>query len=237
MKIRNTAIWRAGILRNSFLYPVALAASILLSACVGPSASQTQNPKPPKREYMVYRIDDHRYITIESRYPCLNGQIDGEIYYYDTRQNIRTPVAYTGNAVDGLYLGYYAVHGDSRYVAIPSLSFSQTSGMTLHINYSRDGGHVFQWFTIGADTPYNAIIMDGNSLYVSLLDSDDKRKYSDASGAIFDIERDVSGDPARYSPAQVFDKYGRRIPRDQVPFDLKSSSGATHWTCPASAEK
>jgi hypothetical protein len=237
MRIRNTAIFWAGISPNSFLYPVALAASILLSACAGSSATQAQKPKPPKREYVVYRIDDHRYITIESRYPCINGQIDGEIYYYDTHQNIRTPVAYTGDADNGLYLGYYAIHGESSYVAIPSLSFSQTSGMRLHINYSHDGGRTFQWFTIGADTPHNALIMDRNSLYVSLLDFDDEKKYSNASGTIFDLKRDASGDPARYSPAQVFQKYGRHIPRDQVPFDLKSSSGATHWICPSSAEK
>jgi hypothetical protein len=237
MKICCIPFFGTGLLRDLFLRPVALAAMIFLSACAGPSITQAQSQKPPKREYMVYRIDDHRYITIESRYPCINGQIDGEIYYYDTRQNIRTPVAYTGYADNGLYLGYYAIHGDSGYVAIPSLSFSQTSGMRVHINYSHDGGQTFQWFTIGSDSPHIALITNGDSLYVSLLDSSGEERYSNAGGTIFDLKRNVSGDAARYSPAQVFEKYGRHIPRDRVPFNLKSSTGATHWTCSSSAEE
>jgi hypothetical protein len=238
MRIRNTPIFGAGIYRSSFLYPIALAASILLSACAGPLATQAQNPKPPKREYTVYRIDDHRYINIESRYPCTNGQLDGEIYYYDTRQNIRTPVAYTGDADNGLYLGYYAIHGDSSYVAIPSLSFSQTSGMMLHINYSHDGGRTFQGFSGGADGgDSDVVILNDSNLFIASKSPKYPGDYSGDPGVLYSINQDMDRDVA-YSAASptAFDTYGRNVRRDQVPFSLESPSGATRWICPSSAE-
>jgi hypothetical protein len=238
MRNRNTPFFRAGILRNPFLYPVALAASILLSACAGPSAPQAQNPKPPKREYVVYRIDDHRYITIESRYPCINGQIDGEIYYYDTRQNIRTPVAYTGDADNGLYRGYYAIHADSNYVAIPSLSFSQTNGMMLHINYSRDGGRTFQWFLVGGSVPNLVLIQENNLLYLARKDPDHPQDYSHEGASLLNFNQIMDQDIAHYRmTGSAFSRYGKDVTRGQIPFDLKSPSGETHWTCPAAQEK
>jgi hypothetical protein len=232
MRNRNTSTIRAGILRNPFLYPVALATSVLLSACAGPPTSQAQNPKPPKQEYMVYRIDDHRYITIESRYPCINGQIDGKIYYYDTRQNIRTAVAYTGDADNGLYRGYYAIHADSSYVAIPSLSFSQTSGMKLHINYSRDGGQTFQWFTVGDAGENYAVILDNNLLYITKNRLEDHSDPQSSWAQRYNIEQDMESEMARHDPGATIKRYGKFIFRQQVPLNIKSPSGSTQWSCP-----
>jgi hypothetical protein len=227
---------RAKIIRKGFLYLFKLAASILLSACVGPSAPQAQNPKPQKREYVVYRIDDHRYITIESRYPCINGQIDGEIYYYDTRQNIRTPVAYTGDADNGLYRGYYAIHADSSYVAIPSLSFSQTSGMMLRINYSRDGGRSFKYFTTSGNDRDGVIILDGNILYLAKRDRKYPNNYSDDIGFTFNIQQEMNSEFAKYSFPDFLEKYGKIVENQQVPFATESPSKLTHWICPSLPE-
>jgi hypothetical protein len=236
MRKRNTPIFQARTLRNSVLYLVALATSFFLSACAGPPTSQAQNPKPPEREYMVYRIDDHRYITIESRYPCINGQIDGKIYYYDTRQNIRTAVAYTGDADNGLYRGYYAIHADSSYVAIPSLSFSQTSGMKLRINYSHDGGRTFQWFRVGDYNPKIAILVNNNNLILSTTRSEELVTHFNSSGVLFDISQDMDPEIAHFTGnISVFGKYGKDV--YEVPTEIQSPSGQTRWTCPVAPEQ
>lgn len=49
------------------------------------------------------------------------------------------PLSFTALMSNGLYRGYYAIRSSQKYVAIPSLSFSETREMLLHINYSHDG--------------------------------------------------------------------------------------------------
>jgi hypothetical protein len=185
---------------------------------------------------MVYRIDDHRYMTIESRYPCINGQIDGEIYYYDTRQNIRTPVAYTGDADNGLYRGYYAVHSIPQYIAIPSVAFSQTLGMILHINYSRDGGRTFQWFRVGDYNPKIAILIDNNKLFLSTMQSEKPVAHLNSAGVLFDIGEDMSPEVAHFTGnISAIGQYGKDV--REIPVEIQSPSGQTRWTCPTAPEK
>ncbi|WP_230945823.1 T6SS immunity protein Tli3 family protein [Burkholderia vietnamiensis] len=127
-------------LRRGFISSIILV-SFALVAC----ASFEQRNVPVSsavdfREYEVYRIDNNRYITIRSRHPCIGGQMDGQIFYYDDSKNVRTLVSFTGGENTGVYRGYYAVRSSSNYVAIPSRSESDVRGGLLHINYSHDGG-------------------------------------------------------------------------------------------------
>lgn len=101
-------------------------------------SSPTATPIASLPERFVYRIDDHRHITIKGNRNC-----EGLIYYYDTRLGVRTAVTTTGLTLGrGAFAGYYAA--DSEYVVIPAIRFSNYSGSLLYIYYSRDGGKNIQ---------------------------------------------------------------------------------------------
>ncbi|MGA7817021.1 T6SS immunity protein Tli3 family protein, partial [Caballeronia sp.] len=127
---------------NRFYLSAIILGACMLAGCralIPPGASAGMNGTPIHvksgdnyPEHFVYRIDDHRYITIKGNDGC-----EGTIYYYDTRLDVRTAVAATGLTLGaGAFSGYYAI--DSDYVAIPAIVFSQTSGERLYIYYSTD---------------------------------------------------------------------------------------------------
>src|ERR1700722_4635507 len=86
-------------MKRCYAWPLALSIVALTgcSALMPPGASAGMNGTPTHvknitdyPEHFVYRIDDHRYITIKGNSGC-----EGVIYYYDTRLGIRTAVAAT----------------------------------------------------------------------------------------------------------------------------------------------
>ncbi|WP_244136356.1 hypothetical protein [Burkholderia sp. BCC0405] len=212
---------------------IALMMPIFLVACVN-SAQPVVNAssKADWHEYVVYRIDGDRYISIRSPQRC-DGYLDGDIYYNDTEQGVRTFVSFTGPMKNGLYRGYYAIRSSQKYIAIPSLSFSETRGMMLHINYSHDGGRTFQWFLVGNDDRDYVVIQNESDLYVAKVNRDDPASYSNRSDFVLNINQGMDPDLSHYSdtvPAMY--RYGKPVARRQIPLSMKSPSGATHWTCP-----
>ncbi|WP_322068981.1 T6SS immunity protein Tli3 family protein [Paraburkholderia bannensis] len=198
---------------------------------VQPVRSGKQDSDANWYEYVVYRIDDHRFITIRSPQKC-DGHLDGNIYYNDTHKGVRTFVSFTGSAANGLYRGYYAVNSDLEYIAIPSLSFSQTRGMMLHINYSHDGGHTFRSFILGNETSDIAVLVEDKNLFLTTIDL---RKSGSSSlrsvGVRFDISQNMESDTALFNAGtSVVEKYGRDIYK--IPPDIKSPSGEIRWSCP-----
>ncbi|WP_257010626.1 T6SS immunity protein Tli3 family protein [Burkholderia ubonensis] len=185
---------------------------------------------------MVYRIDDYRYISIRSPQKC-NGHLDGNIYYNDTRSGVRTFVSFTGPMRNGLYRGYYAIQSNSNNIAIPSLAFSQTSGMFMRIYYSHDGGRTFHWFKAGVDDKNNALILIEGLLYWTRMNLSNQSEYANEGASVYDIERDMGKTFAHYDPVTTFEKYGKSVSRSQIPLNMKSPSGETHWSCPANTEK
>ncbi|WP_230945822.1 T6SS immunity protein Tli3 family protein [Burkholderia vietnamiensis] len=224
--------------RRGFI-PSIILASFALTAC----ASFEQRDVPVSsavdfREYEVYRIDNNRYITIRSRHPCIGGQMDGQIFYYDDAKNVRTLVSFTGDANNGLYNGYYAVRSDSKFIAIPSLAFSETRGMLLHINYSHDGGRTFRWFLLGGDDADYLITQNENYLFVTKSDRNDPREYSSLPGFYLDINLDLDSKVSHYSDTPpALEVYGKPVSRQKIPLNMRSPSGATHWTCPPTSRK
>jgi len=220
------------------LFLAALMMPFLLAACAN-SAQPTADASSVVdfREYVVYRIDDSRYITIRSKHPCISGQMDGQIFYYDSSKNIRTFVSFTGGENTGLYRGYYAVHSTSNYIAIPSRSESEVRGGLLHINYSHDGGRTFQWFLLGNDDLHYAVIQNENDLYVTKVDHRGLIGYSDRSDFVLDINQNMDPDDSHYSnTAPAIERYGKPVARQKIPLNMKSPSGATHWTCPTTSK-
>ncbi|ABO58093.1 hypothetical protein Bcep1808_5142 [Burkholderia vietnamiensis G4] len=216
-------------LGRGFISPIILV-SFALAAC----ANLEQRDVPVSsvddfREYVVYRIDDSRYITIRSKHPCIGGQIDGQIFYYDADRNVRTMVSFTGGMNNGLYQGYYAINSAPQYVAIPSISFSEIRGVLLYINYSGDGGRTFNRLLLaeGGTSEY-AIILNGSDLFFSGSLVNPEKEFDDiVYEDSYDIGQRGSDDVARYGEK----KYSKKISRREIPFGLKSPSGEMHWKC------
>ncbi|WP_423396393.1 T6SS immunity protein Tli3 family protein [Burkholderia sp. LMG 21824] len=217
----------------------ALALLFFFAACANTAQPVAgASSKADFHEYEVYRIDDSRYITIRSKHPCIGGQMDGQIFYYDARQNVRTMVSFTGGMNNGLYRGYYAIQSTPNFIAIPSFAFSERRGMLLRINYSHDGGRTFKWFLAGYDDrPDYSIIQKGNYLYLTVFDQKSSSNYSDRPGAVLDIDQDMDPETSHYDNTSVpIEIYGKTVVRHQIPLSMKSPSGATHWTCPTTSK-
>ncbi|WP_157650404.1 hypothetical protein [Burkholderia ubonensis] len=215
-----------------FSLAVSALSLVLLTACsllippgipsgmTNPAARGTPTSAYPER--LVYRIDDHRYITIQGNRSC-----DGVIWYYDTRLGVRTAVAATGLTLGGgEFDGYYAIN--SEYVVIPAIVFSQMSGPLLYIYYSRDGGRTFKSFLWGVNiSGGDFIILNGKSLYVGRVDENPPKKAYLAH--LYDVSLDIAvGDDRR-----VVEPTDHRIDPRLVPLSMKSPSGLTKWICPA----
>jgi hypothetical protein len=173
-------------------------------------------------EHFVYRIDDHRYITIQG-----NDHCDGMIYYHDTRLGIRTEVATTGLTLGGgTFDGYYAINSD--YIAIPALKFSQMSGVMLYIYYSHDGGRTFNRVLVGAEGgTSDVIILDGKTLYFASVD--EEASSSVRWAYVYDVSRDI--DTREGQQEAIGPDDGRYIDAHLVPLKVNSPSGVTRWTC------
>ncbi|WP_244136361.1 hypothetical protein [Burkholderia sp. BCC0405] len=216
----------------------ALAMPFLLVACANSAQSTASAPsKADWHEYVVYRIDGDRYISIRSPQKC-DGYLDGDVYYNDVRRGVHTFVSSTGSMGNGLYGGYYAVRSSSKYIAIPSRSESERMGGLLHINYSHDGGQTFQWFLLGGDSKDYALIQSENYLYFTQFDRKNPSDYSDRPGTVLDISLDMDPDLSHYSDTvPAIYHYGNPVARRQIPLNMKSPSGATHWTCPTTSKE
>ncbi|EDT40927.1 hypothetical protein [Burkholderia ambifaria] len=210
--------------------------AVFLVACVHADRPVRKTlPEEDWHEYVVYRIDDHRYISIRSPQTC-DGHLDGNIYYNDTRSRVRTFVSFTGSAANGLYRGYYAISASSTYIAIPALAFSKTRGMLLRIYYSSDGGRTFQWFLAGSRRSDIAIILNENKLYLTGANEKDGLSYSGESGVVFDISKEMDWRISHYKAgSSAFDKYAGNV--YGIPRDQRSPSGETHWICPGMTYK
>jgi hypothetical protein len=129
------------------------------------------------RESVLYRIDDHRWITTRGITPC-----EGLMYYHDSKLGIHTFVGDTGvsGAHTGPFHGYYAI--DSSYIAIPATEESSFSGArSVKMYYSLDEGRTFGYFWVnGAGYSEEFSILKGQILYWGKADDSDKTKIYEA---------------------------------------------------------
>jgi len=197
----------------SALVPVGVSSNV---AARGPSIESFP-------EHFVYRIDAHRYITIQGTKDCA-----GRIYFYNTQTGIRTAVATTGMAVgSGIFSGYYAAQ--SEYVAIPAIGYSEISGPLLYVYYSYDGGKTFKRFLAGGyGGERDVVILDGKNLYFGANSSDPSEGIYQAY--LMDVSHDIATGDDHFAIRSERPE----IEPSRVPVKLKSPSGETRWTCSAS---
>jgi hypothetical protein len=234
MKIKN--------LINTNIYKrITFATLLIFSGCSYLSSNpNSESYAPEYKEHLVYTIDNHRYITIYGTNHCM-----GTIYYYDTALNIRKSVSVTGETLGtGIFQGYYAV--DSKYIAIPSIIFSEMSGPRLYIYYSYDQGRNFNLFSVGGYSKEWGILVKNENLYLMSAKNVEKpikdfdgylsyltviSKYYETMNISriekFDISRNVLS-PGDF-PGDTL--YGAYVLRKDLPSGIRSASGETHFIC------
>jgi hypothetical protein len=169
------------------------------------------------RESVLYRIDDHRWITTRGITSC-----EGLMYYHDSKLGINTLVGDTGvsGAHTGPFHGYYAI--DSSYIAIPA---TEESGLTgaQHVNmyYSTDEGRTFSSFPVrGTGAADEFAILKGSILYWGQSDDSDREKIYEADR--IDLERGV---PLKYGELDW--DVTRKFYFKEIPISIHSPSGST----------
>ncbi|WP_420993835.1 T6SS immunity protein Tli3 family protein [Cupriavidus sp. 30B13] len=121
------------------------AALLLIAGC----AVKNVNPPEVERHYdvppqVIYRIDDHRFVSLENYADCHHGTT----YYNDTRQGIRTELG--EDSIENYRGRLINADPSGRYIVIPS-SFPPDDacpdkGCNISFIYSTDGGRSF-WGT------------------------------------------------------------------------------------------
>jgi hypothetical protein len=104
------------------------------------SSIYTYKPDPNAPIQVTYRIDDHRFVTLENYDRCF-----GDNYYNDTRIGVHQKV-WTGEPID--YRGRLVVDDRSgTNVVLPTArnSVCGDRGCTVKLAYSTDSGRTFNW--------------------------------------------------------------------------------------------
>jgi len=135
--------------------------AFLLAGCVSQIAPPEAYLPAPIPHYdvppqVIYRIDDHRFISLENYRNCHYGTT----YYNDTRLGIRTRFGRGGGIAN--YRGRL-INADpsGRYIVVPS-SFHPKGvcpdkGCSIAFIYSTDAGRTFQsggYYMLHSDNPY-----------------------------------------------------------------------------------
>ena len=170
------------------------------------------------RESMLYRIDDHRWITTRGITPC-----EGRMYYHDSKLGIDTFVGDTGVSGShmGPFHGYYAI--DSSYIAIPATEESNFSGaQSVKMYYSLDEGRTFGYFRArGTGYADEFAILKGSILYSGEFKSKNDRKIYSANRIDLSHEIPVAnGDKIDIRKTSRFDY-------TEIPLSTRSPSGST----------
>ncbi|MBV8157699.1 MAG: hypothetical protein JO278_08580 [Dyella sp.] len=115
-----------------------------VAGCAGQRPTPPDNAEPhyDVQPQVIYRIDDHRYISLENYRDCNFGTT----YYNDSRQGIRFELGrgtfenYRGRLINADPSGRYLVLPSSR----PPHYGCPDKGCNVSFYYSTDGGRTFQ---------------------------------------------------------------------------------------------
>jgi hypothetical protein len=169
-------------------------------------------------ESMLYRIDDHRWITTRGIRSC-----EGLMYYHDSELGINTFVGDTGvsGSHTGPFHGYYAI--DSSYIAIPATEESSFSGArSVKMYYSLDEGRTFGYFWArGIGSADEFAILKGPILYSGEFTSANDRKIY--SSHRIDLSHEL---PVTYGN-KIDIRKTWRFDYKVIPLSTRSPSGST----------
>ncbi|WP_143756874.1 T6SS immunity protein Tli3 family protein [Caballeronia glebae] len=181
---------------------------------------------PPQ---IIYKIDDHRFITLESYDNCL-----GETWYNDTKSGVRTRIGHTW---PNGFLGKLIIDDKTGMnVVVPTVTSGSCGdrGCTNYAAYSTDGGRTFKWFRYDVyDHTTNS--MNSSKRYVFAVTNDSlfvtysAGKYGPTVTDRYPLDDDLSNKSMNTIPG------GKRLNYDSgIPSGLHTPSGQDHYICDAS---
>lgn len=192
------------------------------------AAKELPYDSPPQ---VIYRIDDHRYVTLEHYRDCNHG----ESFYNDTKKNIRTMIGI--GRIENFQGKIFNADPDEKNVvlprALPPRIACSDRGCTVALLYSTDGGenfHLLVYMPHSFD-PYKesknyTISVTKDSLYINkrigeTTDQTETDRYPMVPGFIYDAGEKLPN--------------GKRIDFDvPAPLGLQTPSGQDHVSCDAS---
>lgn len=158
---------------------VAVALAIVLQGCAAQqppvfmladflAAKVLPYDSPPQ---VIYRIDDHRFVTLENYRSCNYGQA----YYNDTRAGIKANLGrtgienYQGQLINADPTGKNLAFPASGPPGLPT----RDRGLDVYLRYSTDGGKTFKKFpymerSLGPfeDSKKYIVVVTGEALFV-----------------------------------------------------------------------
>jgi len=194
------------------------------------SSIYTYKPDPSAPIQVTYRIDDHRFVTLENYDRCF-----GDNYYNDTRIGIHQKV-WTGEPTD--YRGRLVIDDPSgTNMVLPTArnSLCGDRGCTVKLAYSTDSGRTFNWLPYirnssrpSEDSENYTIAATSDGIYVF-----QKRVYGgDYTASKYPLVRGI--DLTRPYPAGLHDESFMASKRPGVLPSLHTPSGQDRFTCDAS---
>jgi len=213
---------------------LSIAVSSLLLGCAY-DPYPYRNGGPPVIDYdvppqVIYRIDDHRFLTLENYSDCHHGVT----YYNDTKQGIRQRLG--RNGIENFQGRLINADPTGQNIVIPSSQPPERScsdrGCTISLLYSTDGGRTFHgWAYMNSSEPFKAsanytVAVTKNQLYVA------ERIQNDAYVREFPLIPGI--DLKRPYPPGVRGDSFAASSKPTYLTGLRSPSGQERFTCDAS---
>jgi hypothetical protein len=185
-------------------------------------------PDPNAPRQITYRIDDHRFVSLENYDRCY-----GDNYYNDTRLGIHQKV-WTGSPKN--YRGRLMIDDPTgSNIVLPTNDNSTCGerGCTEVLAYSTDSGHTFRWLnymqyssTPAEDSEKYTVVVTKDAFYLV------KQQQYDASVTKYVLVKGINlNEPY---PSGVYGDSFMASKRPNFLSGLHSPSGQERFTCDAS---
>ena len=102
----------------------------------------TKRPQYDSPQQVIYRVDEHRYITLENYKDC---RVGGIMKWHDETRGIHEVVEEHPTWGSGVWPGRFAMEPGGEHLMIPTYGCGDRS-CNLFINYSNDGGRTWSYF-------------------------------------------------------------------------------------------
>ena len=205
---------------------------LALSACVSDAERSRYSQPQPIPNYdvpaqVIYRIDDHRFISLENYSDCNHG----DTYYNDTKEGIRKKLG--RNGIENFQGRLINADPTGKNIAIPSSQPPERAcsdrGCSVSLIYSTDSGRTFHGmvymksFDPFRDSKDYTVTLTTDAVYVSERGQYHSYviRYPLVPGFVYGTSEKLPGD--------------KRIEFDvKLPSGLRTPSGQERFTCDAS---
>ncbi|WP_254073932.1 hypothetical protein [Burkholderia sp. S171] len=191
------------------------------------SAKELPYDSPPQ---VIYRIDDHRFLTLEKYRDCNLG----DTYYNDTKAGIRQKM--DRGTVENFQGRVINADPRGRNIVIPSADLPHIAcsdrGCNTFLFYSSDGGHTFRVmeymnsFHPMEDSRKYSVVVTRDGFYVA------EKIQGDAYVIGYLLKR--SGSPDQPNSVRIERETFTASKRPHIMDGLHSPSGQERFTCDAS---